>query len=118
MPQRPPAESVGMGRLSGRELAATVILCLLAAIALMLLSGCATTQGPSPDVGVALPPLPSSLSAACARPVRLPTAGLNAQDTERYWATDRTNLAKCGDRHSAVVQHYEILAGNFAGAAK
>src|ERR1700712_3962851 len=111
MPSRPPAESLGMGRPTGRALFLTVCLALAAAIALMLLAGCTTTQ-PSSTAAIDLPALPASKSAACARPAKLPSTGLNAQDTERYWATDRSNLAKCGDRHAATVGHYENLRKN------
>lgn len=91
---------------------------LLALVGVLLLAGCATTSQPSTTVPINLPALPANLSASCARPTRLPSAAINAQDTERYWAIDRTNLAKCGDRHAATVTHYETLRRNLSGAAR
>lgn len=82
-----------------------------------LLAGCATTQ-PSATVPIDLPALPSSLAAPCARPARLPTTAINAQDTERYWAADRTSLAKCADRHAATVSTYDDLRTRLAGAKR
>lgn len=90
---------------------------LIALAGVLLLAGCATTQ-PSATVPISLPALPAPISAPCTRPVKLPSTAINAQDTERYWATDRTNLAKCADRHAATVSHYETLRRNLAGAAR
>ena len=84
---------------------------------LLLLAGCATTS-PSSSVPIDLPALPASLSAACPRPVRLPSTAIDAQDTERYWALDRTDLAKCADRHAATVTTYEALRNSLAGAKR
>jgi len=89
----------------------------LALTGVLLLVGCTTTS-PSSTVPIELPALPASLAASCSRPVKLPGAALDAQDTERYWATDRTNLAKCADRHAATVGNYEALRQKLAGARR
>jgi hypothetical protein len=88
---------------------------ILAAAALLLLAGCATTS-PSSTVSIDLPALPPNISAPCASPVTLPTADTGRQDVERYWATDRTNLAKCGASHAAAVSSYEAVRAELAGA--
>jgi len=90
---------------------------LIALAGMLMLAGCATTD-PSATAPIALPSLPASLSEPCARPAKLPGATLNAGDTERYWATDRTNLAKCADRHAAAVGNYETLRQKLAGARR
>ena len=89
----------------------------LAFASVLLLAGCTTTD-PSATVPIELPALPASLAASCSRPVKLPGAALDAQDTERYWATDRTNLAKCAGRHTATVTYYEALRQKLAGARR
>jgi hypothetical protein len=91
---------------------------LLALASLALLAGCTTTQGPTPDAPVAIPALPTSLAAPCAAPVTLPVAATNQQDTERFWATDRTNLKICAGRQAAGVESYDAVRTQLAGAAK
>lgn len=45
----------------------------------------------------------SSLTEGCARPVYLGEGDLNQAKVEKLWSTDRANLVRCGDRHSAHV---------------
>ena len=87
---------------------------ILALGGVLLLAGCATTS-PSSTVPIDLPALPASIAGACDRPVALPTADTGRQDVERYWARDRTALAKCAARHAGTVSYYETLQRNLAG---
>lgn len=88
-----------------------------AALALLALGGCATTQ-PSTTVPINLPALPANISAPCAGPATLPTADTGRQDVERYWATDRAHLAECKARHGAAVASYDAVRAELAGAGR
>lgn len=90
---------------------------IFAGVGLLALAGCATTQ-PSATVPIDLPALPANISAPCAAPVTLPTADTGRQDVERYWATDRTNLAKCAAAHGATVRSYDVARAELAGATR
>lgn len=90
---------------------------IFAGVALLALAGCATTQ-PSATVPIDLPALPTNISAPCAAPATLPTADTGRQDVERYWATDRVNLGKCGASHRAAVASYEAVRTELAGGRR
>ena len=90
---------------------------LVALAAALCLAAC-TTTGTSSTVPVNLPGPPAGLSSPCPRPVTLPTVDTDQQDSERLWATDRTDLSVCANRQAALVASWLALQQQFAGAAK
>jgi hypothetical protein len=48
----------------------------------------------------------SKLTAACENPSKLPKIGLNSSAINKFWATDRINLANCRDSKEELHTFY------------
>jgi hypothetical protein len=93
------------------------MLALTLTISASTLAGCASLT-PSADAPVNLPTLPASLAAACDRPVTLPARDIDRAEVTRLWGRDRVALARCADRHGAVVTYYGDLRQRLGSARK
>lgn len=80
----------------------------------LALSACATStqfvsQPPTLD------PPPAALEQSCASPVNLAEGGLTSGQVTGLWARDRVSLARCRDRHGALVQFYQTRDAGLRG---
>lgn len=91
---------------------------MMALVASTLLPGCASTPSGRPAIELADPP--RSLTAACARPVEVPTDQLkiSAAQVERLWAEDRAALARCGWTKAKLAAFYQTQIDALEEASK